>query len=218
MRVNNSRHIKREVRTWRTASVVASLLVYSLLLYLLSVTRERAMSQDCGQKQQKPGGASLWRPRGLEAWAAVSSECEESPLPSQPGPKPAALQTQAATLAVRGWQAHDIPQKACLRLRGLEKGPVWSQACRELLGDIYVYTGFPGGTSSKESACQCRRHSVPGLGRSGGELGNTFQCSCLEPGGLQTIESQSQTQLKQLSMCICTHIYIHICLPWWLRQ
>ena len=45
--------------------------------------------------------------------------------------------------------------------------------------------GFPGGTSGKEFACQCRRHRdvslIPGFGRSpGGGHGNPFQYSCLE--------------------------------------
>ena len=44
---------------------------------------------------------------------------------------------------------------------------------------------FPRGTSSKEPACQWRRHrdrsSIPGLGRSpGGGHGNPLQYSCLE--------------------------------------
>ena len=43
----------------------------------------------------------------------------------------------------------------------------------------------PGSTSSKEPACQCRRHKRCGFDacseRSpGGELGNSLQCSCLE--------------------------------------
>ena len=50
--------------------------------------------------------------------------------------------------------------------------------------------------------------SVPGWGTSpGGGRGNTLQCSCLkkeEPGRLQSIGSQSQTQLKQLSTHACT--------------
>ena len=41
--------------------------------------------------------------------------------------------------------------------------------------------GFPGGTSGKESACQCRRPGlIPGSGRSPGEgNGNSLQRSCL---------------------------------------
>ena len=45
--------------------------------------------------------------------------------------------------------------------------------------------GFPGGTSGKEPACQCRdvrtAGSIPGLGRSPrGGHGNPLQYSCLE--------------------------------------
>ena len=45
--------------------------------------------------------------------------------------------------------------------------------------------GFPGGTSGKELACQCRRHKRhgfdPGSRRSPGEgNGNPLQYSCLE--------------------------------------
>ena len=45
--------------------------------------------------------------------------------------------------------------------------------------------GFPGGTSGKESTCQCRKHkrcgSIPGSGRSlGVGNGNPLQYSCLE--------------------------------------
>ena len=76
--------------------------------------------------------------------------------------------------------------------------------------------GFPGGTS-KELACQCRRFrdlgSISGSGRSpGGGHSNPLQYTCLktprteEPGGLQFIRLQSQTQLKQLSTHACTLI------------
>ena len=46
----------------------------------------------------------------------------------------------------------------------------------------YLYLGFPGGSDSKESACNVRdRGSIPGLGRSPGEgNGNSLQYSCLE--------------------------------------
>ena len=42
-------------------------------------------------------------------------------------------------------------------------------------------TGFLGGACGRESIYQCRRHSVPGLGRSPGEGNdNPLQYSCLE--------------------------------------
>ena len=42
--------------------------------------------------------------------------------------------------------------------------------------------GFPGGSDSKESACNVgHMNSIPGSGRSPGEgNGYPFQCSCLE--------------------------------------
>ena len=73
------------------------------------------------------------------------------------------------------------------------------------------FLGFPGSSSGKELACQCRRDRdaglIPGLGRSpGGGHVNPLQYSCLENpvdrGARQTIVhriTKSQTQLKQLS-------------------
>ena len=47
---------------------------------------------------------------------------------------------------------------------------------------IHIYTGFSGGSDSKESACNVGDlGSIPGLGRSlGGGHGNPLQYSCLE--------------------------------------
>ena len=61
--------------------------------------------------------------------------------------------------------------------------------------------GFPGGSDGKESACNVGDlGSIPGLGRFPGEgNGYPIQYSCLEnpctekPGGLQSIESESDT-------------------------
>ena len=84
---------------------------------------------------------------------------------------------------------------------------------------IYIHMGFPGGTSGKESSCQCRRHKRhrfdPESGRSPGEgHGNPLQYSCLENcmdrGAWQaTVHgvAKSQTRLKWLS----THIFICVC-------
>ena len=61
------------------------------------------------------------------------------------------------------------------------------------------FMDFPGGSDSKESACNARDVVlIPGLGRSPGEgNGNPLQYSCLgnpmdreEPGGLQSMGSQ----------------------------
>ena len=69
---------------------------------------------------------------------------------------------------------------------------------------VCVYIGFPGGSHSKESAWDAGDlGSIPGLGRSPGKgIGNPLQYSCLEnpmdrgAGGLQSMGSQSQTQLS----------------------
>ena len=65
---------------------------------------------------------------------------------------------------------------------------------------------FPGGTSGKEPACQCRRckrHGFdPGSGRSPeGRHGNPLRYSCLESPKDRGVwwATKSQTQLKQLS-------------------
>ena len=77
------------------------------------------------------------------------------------------------------------------------------------LSDFYF---FPGGTSSKEPTCQCRRHKrhgfIPVSRRSPGEgNGNPLQYSCLENpmdrrAWWATVHGvpKSQTQLKRLSI------------------
>ena len=47
---------------------------------------------------------------------------------------------------------------------------------------VYTYSGFPGGSVGKESACNVGDLTlIPGLGRSPGEgNGNPLQYSCLE--------------------------------------
>ena len=80
-----------------------------------------------------------------------------------------------------------------------------------------ICSGFPGGASGKEAACQCRRckrHSFNPRVRKppGGGLGNPLQYlglenSTEEPGRLQSIGSQSRTQLKQLT----AHAHVYLC-------
>ena len=78
---------------------------------------------------------------------------------------------------------------------------------------VWAYKGFPGGSSGKEAACQCRLEvtdmgSIPGLGRSpGGGHGNPLQYSCLKnlmDKGAWHAEVhgivQSQTGLQRFSM------------------
>ena len=65
-----------------------------------------------------------------------------------------------------------------------------------------VFLGFPGGSDSKEFACNTGDLGlIPGLGRCpGGGHGTPLQYSCLgespwteEPGGLQSMQLQSWT-------------------------
>ena len=66
------------------------------------------------------------------------------------------------------------------------------------------YWGFPGGSVSKESACNAGDlGSIPGLGRSPREgNGYPLQYSCLqnsmEPGGLQSMGSQESDTIERL--------------------
>ena len=55
-----------------------------------------------------------------------------------------------------------------------------------------LYSGFPGGSEGKESACNAGDvGSIPGLGRSpGGGHGNPLQYSCLEnPDGQRSLQA-----------------------------
>ena len=73
--------------------------------------------------------------------------------------------------------------------------------------NIYVNAspsvGFPGGSDSKESACDVRDlGSIPGLGRSpGGGNGNPLQYSCLEiPRGQWSLAGYGPWGHKELDM------------------
>ena len=71
-----------------------------------------------------------------------------------------------------------------------------------------IRRGFPSGASGREPACQCRRCSIPGLGRSRGRgHNNPLQYSCLENSmdrGTWWVTvhgvAKSRTWLKWLSM------------------
>ena len=95
---------------------------------------------------------------------------------------------------------------------------------------LLLFMGFPGGTSGKEPACQCRRHERlgfdPGSGRSpGGGHGNPLHCSCLDnpmDGGTwrATVHgvTKSWTQLKRLSgharpynPRVTITVYVYLC-------
>ena len=86
--------------------------------------------------------------------------------------------------------------------------------------------GFPGATSGKEPACQCRQmvrdmHLIPGSGRSPrGGHSSPLQYSWLEnimdrgswKAAVHRV-SQSRTQLKQLSThtYVYTYVYVSAC-------
>ena len=74
---------------------------------------------------------------------------------------------------------------------------------------LRVNLGFPGGSGGK----RINMGSIPGLGRSPGE-GKVTHSSLLawripwteEPGGLQSMESQSQTRLSEFAFAIVSYI------------
>ena len=74
----------------------------------------------------------------------------------------------------------------------------------------YIYLGLPGGSSSKEPTCQCRRHrdvdSIPGSGRSlGGGRDNPLKYSGLEnPHGQRRLGGYSLWGLKESDMTEAT--------------
>ena len=86
------------------------------------------------------------------------------------------------------------------------------------IGEIFMSTGFPGGSEGKASACNARDLcSIHGLGRSSGEgNGNPLQDSCLEnsteePGRLQSMGSQSVTHDWSTSLYVHTRVSTCIC-------
>ena len=73
----------------------------------------------------------------------------------------------------------------CFRTRKVVDYKMWPWHKIDLLVVSVALRSFPGGTSGKEPACQCRRHKRhgfdPWVGRSpGGGHGNPLQYSCLE--------------------------------------
>ena len=78
--------------------------------------------------------------------------------------------------------------------------PMQGVKVQSLVRELRGLRGFPGGTSSKEPICQCRRckSSIPGLGRSpgGGMAAHSKILACRipwteEPGGLQSLGSHT---------------------------
>ena len=87
-----------------------------------------------------------------------------------------------------------------------------SNCCgRDLRKDkLQKVEGFPGGSDSKESACNAGDlSSIPGLGRSpGGGHGNPLQCSCLEkPHGQRSLGGYSSWGCKESS----TNVFLSLC-------
>ena len=90
-----------------------------------------------------------------------------------------------------------------------------------LCAQMTFLLGFSGGTSGKEPTCQCRRHKGCGFDPWVGKIPwrRTWQPTPVflpgespwteEPDGLQSMGSQSQTGLKQLS----THACPSFCFP-----
>ena len=71
---------------------------------------------------------------------------------------------------------------------------VWEDPLKRDRLPTPVFLGFPGGSDSKESACNVGDLGfIPGLGRSpGGGHGNPLQYSCLEnPHGQRSLEGYS---------------------------
>ena len=80
----------------------------------------------------------------------------------------------------------------------------------------YIFIGFPGGANGKEPACQCRRYETwvpPSLEEEMATYSSILACRIpMDRRAWKTTVyrvTKSQTQLKQLSMCIHTHTLIH---------
>jgi len=88
---------------------------------------------------------------------------------------------------------------------------------RDFLKSSIAYVSFPGGSDSKESACNAGDlDTIPGLGRSLGEgNGNLLQYSCLENSMYKrawqaTIHGVTKSDMtKGQTLTMCVYIYIH---------
>ena len=84
------------------------------------------------------------------------------------------------------FQSLHIPSLLKDKLHGHQLASTTKNECRGLSDMLSLqYMGFPGGSSSKESACNAGDAGdmglIPGLGRSpGGGRDNSLQYSCLE--------------------------------------
>ena len=86
------------------------------------------------------------------------------------------------------WGMVNDREAQCAVVQGVEKSRTWlsnwtTTACQTIYLFLPIFIlGFPGGSDSKESACNAGDlGSIPGLGRSPGEgNGNPLWYSCLE--------------------------------------
>ena len=109
------------------------------------------------------------------------------------------LEKEIAThSSVLAWDIPWTEEPGGLQSTGLQR------AGHDLVTKEQQQVGFPGGSDGQESACSAGDPgSIPGLGISTGE-GESYHFSILawripwteEPGGLQSMGSQSQTQLR----------------------
>ena len=109
------------------------------------------------------------------------------------------LEKEIAThSSVLAWDIPWTEEPGGLQSTGLQR------AGHDLVTKEQQQVGFPGGSDGQESACSAGDPgSIPGLGISPGE-GESYHFSILawripwteEPGGLQSMGSQSQTQLR----------------------
>ena len=142
---------------------------------------------------EKEEGLGLWEPRKGMAWEGLGK---------------ASWRRQPLTWAVINERHHSRNTAVRLKLRspvreGIcpQEGPRTQEsfpaAHPRFPTYIHILQDFPGGASSKEPGCQCRRRKRrgfdPWLGRSpGGRHGNPLQYSCLEnPHGQRSLMGYS---------------------------
>ena len=115
-----------------------------------------------------------------------------------PGPYPGTPEPESAL-----WQVICIhPQIGGTLFRPSLNEQNWRNSIQTL------FRGFPGGSISKESACNARNlGSIPGLGRSPrGEHGNIAQNSCLEnPHGQRSLAGYNSWGRKELDDSVTKH-------------
>ena len=87
---------------------------------------------------------------------------------------------------------------------------------------LFFCWGFPGGTSGKEPACQCRRHKRPGFHAWVRKIPrmkacNPLQYSCLENPmntGAWRYRLRDRKESLSMHMCVCVHICMYCRRKW----